>query len=360
MLRVLQDALKTPKKGQFVEEWLAEIAESIFNNYKIERDNELFEIAEIEVYLENETFDDIYRHNNADHLKFEYITWHYSGIDVCFGNGRDIACGVLIRGLRNNKKTLYGPRVIAYEGRGTLKRKLKLKKLDKPLKLSMKDTINNIDEITPDLILQLPRVNLSAKATFSNIKNNCDDLLNLKARFLRLENNEFFKKKNKNSFIPVEKKEIFNGILNELKMNEYLTGTKEDENCFIREDEGFNKKFYAVSFDVKKRERKTIDFVCKVYKNINFTKNKEHYFTNIKELFVKITNNFYIMITPYSCLPGDLAGIIKNQSLKDDEQVMVVEIESLPYGALLPYQGLNKETQNNLQEWYNQSLTIKW
>lgn len=186
------------------------IAEEVFNNYHIIRDNIEYELAEIEIYYKNNNIDDIFRHDTSEHLKYNHIYNHYSGFDICLGNeSNNIYCGVLVRGIRNDKETIYGPRKVRYKGREKELRDIIIKKLstsNTEFKINSKDIKNKI--------FKLPRVNLSNSTSFEYFNKNLDKLdlfLNLKARYILLKNEKFFTLSKE---APAEPREIFNALIN--------------------------------------------------------------------------------------------------------------------------------------------------
>lgn len=189
------------------------IAMDCFKKYNISRDGKEYELMEIEVYLIDPTkgIDDTFIHKHEDQKGYEKIYTHYSGLDICLGDeNKGIYCGVLIRGIKSDTETVYGPGRVAYLYPGKVKRNIEL---------SIKDNLNtnlsfsdNASEDThlENIIFRLPRVNLSDTTTHkhSNI-DMCQTykFLNLKARFIRISKPTFFTPQ---SNIPDETRGIFN------------------------------------------------------------------------------------------------------------------------------------------------------
>jgi hypothetical protein len=190
-----------------------EIAIKCFQEYNIIRDSVEYELMQIEVYLKdpNKKIDDIYIHAHDEQMNFKEIYYHYSGVDICLGNRADnMFCGVLVRGIKNNNKTIYGPGRIAYPDRDKKQRIIQLKEKD----------INNLslllcDEATDEtnlenIIFKLPRVNLSNTTTRDNLQkdiNRTYEFLNLRARYIRISDLNFFTPADN---APAEVREIFN------------------------------------------------------------------------------------------------------------------------------------------------------
>ncbi|PHR54379.1 MAG: hypothetical protein COA44_13255 [Arcobacter sp.] len=139
------------------------IALDILNTVKIKRDGKLFDLIEIEVYLLNKGLgiDDTFIHKNEKQMNSEGIYFHYSGVDICRGggDGSEIYCGILIRGISNTNETIYGPGKVAYDrSKGKQKRLIEAVKHEDTGYILADDTsaqgkINNV-------IFKLPRVNL--------------------------------------------------------------------------------------------------------------------------------------------------------------------------------------------------------
>jgi len=197
-----------------------DIALNVFQSYKIVRDGELFDLAEIEIYLINpyKGIDDTYIHAHKEQNKYRHIYFHYSGIDICFGDNKEVYCGVLVRGILNDINHIYGPGRVAYK-HPKIRRDIKLINVPSDTQLifseQVKDNIN-----LKNVIFKLPRVNLSAERMYNSIQTNIDKaslFLNLKARYLRIKDEKFYTPK---SNAPDEHKEIFN------KYIEYLIQRK--------------------------------------------------------------------------------------------------------------------------------------
>lgn len=189
-----------------------DIALNILNTVQIEREGELFDLVEIEVYLFDEKkVEDIFIHRNKQQLNTEGIYYHYSGIDICRGNGIDMYCGVLVRGISNEKETIYGPGKIAYNHKDSKSERNIKEKNKKEDQCVFSDEAKEGENIQ-NIVLKLPRVNLG-HSTIVNNNTKEDDYtdrvykyLNLKARYLRLINGEIRSSKNKS---PAEIREVF-------------------------------------------------------------------------------------------------------------------------------------------------------
>ncbi len=200
-----------------------EIAMNVFNSYGLIRDGEVFELAEIEIYLIDPTMDinDLFIHADAQQKKFEEIYHHFSGIDICLGNEKlDKYCGVLIRGIFNEQSIIYGPGRIAYSYTGEKDKKCSISFKNKNTDLVFSDESTANTKLS-NIIFQLPRVNLSAGDIKKNLKvdlNETYKYLNLKARYLRIIDENFSTPK-KNA--PAEHREVFNAYITHLKKLNY-------------------------------------------------------------------------------------------------------------------------------------------
>lgn len=199
-----------------------DIAIKAFQNYTVSRENdngemEVFRLAEIEIYMYMEGqngIKDIFIHKNIEQLGNEKEYTHYSGFDICLGNEKDIYCGVLVRGIMNDNNKVYGPGRVKYnrKNRKKIERTIKVNYEEKDkTKLFFADQITDEDIDLKNIIFKLPRVNL-ANTTSNKYLDKTEILntyLNLKARYLRIENEQFYKFK----YPPEEPREIFNAII---------------------------------------------------------------------------------------------------------------------------------------------------
>jgi len=207
------------KKSE-IESIVSSIAMDCFTSYDILRDDVLFELSEIEIYLKikSKGIDDIFRHKNDKHLENCVEHFHYSGFDICMGDkskDKEIYCGALVRGLMSKDSPaddIYGPGRVAYAYPGKVKMPIEIiKQIDKSNNLRFYDDTVDPCQIDSDIILRMPRVNLS-KSTCSDHLNNpaeLDKYLNLKARFLRVRSIKSMLSKNG----PEELREVFNSLL---------------------------------------------------------------------------------------------------------------------------------------------------
>lgn len=201
-----------------------DIAMQAFQNYSITRENdhgimENFRLAEIEIYMidEKNKINDIFIHKNKKQLENKKEYMHYSGFDICLGNGKDIYCGILVRGIMNGSKIIYGPGRVKYNRKDR-------KKIPRKIKVQYDDPYNKNIYFTDDstmaidlenIIFKLPRVNLgnTTSAQFLKDKENLDTLniyLNLNARYIRIKDEKFYKSED---FAPEEPREIFNALI---------------------------------------------------------------------------------------------------------------------------------------------------
>jgi len=205
-------------KKQEIELVLNKIAMNCFTSYDIRRDDVLFELSEIEIYLTNksEGIKDIFRHDNEDHLCKEITSIHYSGFDICMGDkDKDVYCGVLVRGLISKDiavDDVYGPGRVMYSYPGKKERGIEIiNRNEETNNLRFYDDTVNPRLINSDIILRMPRVNLSKSTCHKHIGNPAElnKYLNLKARFLRVKSIESMLSKNG----PEELREVFNSLL---------------------------------------------------------------------------------------------------------------------------------------------------
>ena len=193
-----------------LQNYIDKIAMEAFNKYKIIRDGTSYELAEIEIYVKDldNGINDIYRHDTDKHLRNAEEYQHYSGFDICQGNkDKKIYCGILVRGLMNDSEAIYGPRRVKYKGRQKHPREIKIKISE----VSENRFTFHSSEINSNVILKLPRVNLSNTTSMDNLyqQEELQKYLNLKARYLRVKDKNFFSTNG-----PVESREIWNVILN--------------------------------------------------------------------------------------------------------------------------------------------------
>ncbi len=201
-----------------------DIAFSAFNNFVISRENdhgdmEDFRLSEIEIYMidKKNNIDDLFIHKNEKQKEFheEYI--HYSGFDICMGDNDSVYCGILVRGLMNDKESIYGPGRVKYnhKNRKKIARNIKIK-YDKKYenKLYFSDSVIGKKTNLEDIIFKLPRVNLanstSSKYLVQNDIEELDTYLNLKARYIRIKDEKFHKL---SIYSPEEPREIFNALI---------------------------------------------------------------------------------------------------------------------------------------------------
>jgi len=201
-----------------LENILADIAMDCFSSYEIRRDGVLFELSEIEIYLQKESdgVNDIFRHHSEQHLEKDVEYVHYSGFDICMGDkDKDLYCGALVRGLiskSNAISDIYGPGRVKYAYPGKVKREIEIiKRNDKLNNLKFYDETIDPRQINSDIILRMPRVNLSKITCKDHIGSpaELDKYLNLNARFLRVRNTESLMSKNG----PEELREVFNSLI---------------------------------------------------------------------------------------------------------------------------------------------------
>jgi hypothetical protein len=201
-----------------------DIAINAFKNYTICRENdsgqmEVFRLAEIEIYIidKKNNIDDIFIHKNKKQKEFQKEYPHYSGFDICLGNGKDIYCGMLVRGLMNDDKVIYGPGRVKYnrENRKKIPRKIEIlfDDLDEQ-KICFSDDVDSLIDMK-NIIFKLPRVNLAntTSSKYLDSKDNLNSLntyLNLNARYIRVKDDKFYKSE---EFSPEEPREIFNALI---------------------------------------------------------------------------------------------------------------------------------------------------
>jgi len=202
-----------------IEKIYDDIAKKAFLNYSILRENdngemEKFRLAEIEIYMidEKNGIDDIFIHEDPRQLQDNIEYPHWSGFDICLGNDKDIYCGILVRGIMNDKDAIYGPRRVKYKGRKKIPIRINVNRKDQlKTELLFSDEIKTKDIDLKNIIFKLPRVNLSNNKSYSFLDEpeKLNTYLNLKARYLRIEKEQFFKLKP----FPEESREIFNVLI---------------------------------------------------------------------------------------------------------------------------------------------------
>jgi len=210
-----------------IEKIYDDIAINAFKKYEILRENidgkmETFRLAEIEIYLidEDNGINDIFIHKNEKQLQNEKEYEHYSGFDICLGDGEKIYCGILVRGIMNAEKTIYGPGRVKYRRTDNEKTSIKIEvkyNEDYKEKLNFSDMIIDNTVSLENIIFKLPRVNLSNTTSGNYLSNddlnNLDTYLNLKVRYLRIKDEKFYKKTKYLKFPPEEHREVFNALI---------------------------------------------------------------------------------------------------------------------------------------------------
>ena len=205
------------------------IAIEAFQSFDLLRDDNLYEFAELEVYLidPSKNIEDIYIHKDQEQKidkNKRHLYWHYSGVDICMGDeDKEIYCGVLIRGvvkkddLKQSKilkeSVIYGPGRVAYNWNPKRKRKLELIDKKEISHLLLVDNINQTTKLK-NIIFKLPRVNLSTEKTKHYFKykkfDKVEIYLNLKARYIRVFNDDFISPK---STAPAENRGLIKEYL---------------------------------------------------------------------------------------------------------------------------------------------------
>jgi len=216
------------QKIKEIQQHFDSIAIEAFQSFDLKRDNDLYELAELEVYLidPSKNIDDIYIHKATEQLKDknqQHLYWHYSGVDICMGDNKKIYCGVLIRGIVKKEalkqanitkeSVVYGPGRVAYNWKPKNEKKLELEETKDVNDLVLIENINQATKLQ-NIIFKLPRVNLSTERTkqyFQNKKfEEVQTYLNLKARYIRVFNDDFISPK---STAPAETRELIKEYL---------------------------------------------------------------------------------------------------------------------------------------------------
>lgn len=113
---------KLYKKCESLEEKFKTFASCILKQFKLNIGEKICSIEEVEIYYNSNAHKDEYVHNNKDQLtngKWYFHQYHngsykggtYKGMDITFGNGKDIYGGVLIRSImnENDNEFITGP-----------------------------------------------------------------------------------------------------------------------------------------------------------------------------------------------------------------------------------------------------------
>ncbi len=111
------DFLKINKHRDF-QSWFKEIALKLFREYELVVNNAVYDFSEVEFYYHSNNHKDPYVHKDNMQLTNGQWYFHGSGIDITFGEKRDIYGGILIRGIKKIKpstKFYSGPLVVAKE-----------------------------------------------------------------------------------------------------------------------------------------------------------------------------------------------------------------------------------------------------
>lgn len=157
------------------------LATSLLNNVTLVINTNICKLEEVEIYYNSSNHDDKYVHKDKDQLKNSEWYFHkykngtyksgtYKGLDITFGNNKDIYGGILIRAIvTNNGDLVIGPcKTVEY-----ILDKTKFSSVDKlneqlhsknvfdvknVFHLVLNDNVNNTD-----MIFKGPRVGLSLK-----------------------------------------------------------------------------------------------------------------------------------------------------------------------------------------------------
>lgn len=169
------------------------LAEHLLNDFKLNLGDTVCSIEEIEIYYHSVDHKDEYVHKNKDQLKNSSWYFHkyhngtyksgtYKGLDITFGNEKDIYGGILIRSIMNNKtkEFITGPcntvnyilKELKYNEVNDLvddMESLNVFNKTNPFYLSIEFDVNNDDDSESDneenysYIFSGPRVGLSLK-----------------------------------------------------------------------------------------------------------------------------------------------------------------------------------------------------
>lgn len=184
--------------------------------YMLVRDGVEWELAEIEVYLidPQSGVEDPFIHKHPEQNEFERLYWHFSGVDICLGDGQDIYCGVLVRGVMQGDETVFGPGRVAYSYPKRDRRDLVFKKnvYNYSEKLKFSDASSGKDELR-NVVFRLPRVNLSAEEMKKGLQGDLmhlQEFMNVKARYLRIKDENFSSPKRN---APEDHEEVFKALI---------------------------------------------------------------------------------------------------------------------------------------------------
>ena len=117
---IMQDFIR--QKGVITPDTFESFANIMLNRTELNISNRIYRIAEIELFYRSSLYDDEYVSPHPDRLKYFGHYFHkykngaykeatYKGLELTFGNGTDIFCGVLIRSMFDclNVAMIHGP-----------------------------------------------------------------------------------------------------------------------------------------------------------------------------------------------------------------------------------------------------------
>ena len=140
------------------------IALEVFRNYLIRRDGVLFDLAEIEVLLEDHKLgikSDIDGLDESCLQKGTFIRLFRKGLQLCYGDEeKNRRCAVRICGIINATESLYNVRAIEYEG-WSRRRDITLVRWNDPGRVErIVGHLKSPETIERSLILRVPRAHL--------------------------------------------------------------------------------------------------------------------------------------------------------------------------------------------------------
>ncbi len=169
------------------------IALEVFRNYLIRRDGVLFDLAEIEVLLEDHKLgikSDIDGLDESCLQKGTFIRLFRKGLQLCYGDEeKNRRCAVRIYGIMNATESLYNVRAIEYVG-WSRRRDITLVRWNDPGRVErIVGQLESPETIERSLILRVPRAHLSWNVMDHYLPDDPEEFCRLRSqpiRYIRL------------------------------------------------------------------------------------------------------------------------------------------------------------------------------
>jgi len=166
------------------------LALKLFRSYLIRRDEELFELAEIEI----EVFDDVLQRDKTPVDSPGIIQIFRRGVRIALpGNLNPEHFNIKVYGLMNSRTSLYGS-AIEYEQRFRHRSTLRLvESIDYKRITGIIDSLPSLNRIKPDMLFRLPKAHCPPLRFNTHFKENLDLFCkeySFPSRYLRLDTSQ--------------------------------------------------------------------------------------------------------------------------------------------------------------------------